>query len=150
MITPFSHSLSETYQATGNRKYAKTAADDLTYVLRDMTDPQGGFYSAEDADSEGEEGKFYLWTPAEVNQVLGDNLGSQFCRDFDITAGGNFEGQCIPNLIKTGYVEGYEEARKKLFLANVMKEYTPSKMTKSHRLERFDDCSLSVRCTSLG
>jgi uncharacterized protein YyaL (SSP411 family) len=105
----------ETYQATGNRKYAKTAAEIFTYVLRDMTDPQGGFYSAEDADSEGEEGKFYLWTPAEVNQVLGDNLGSQFCRDFDITAGGNFEGQCIPNLIKTGYVEGYEEARKKLF-----------------------------------
>lgn len=105
----------EAYQATGNVAYANTAKQIFTYVLRDMTSPEGGFYSAEDADSEGEEGKFYLWTPLEVKDALGENLGSQFCRDFNITTEGNFEGQSIPNLIKTGYIEGYEEARKKLF-----------------------------------
>ena len=105
----------EAYQATGNVAYANTAKQIFTYVLRDMTSPEGGFYSAEDADSEGEEGKFYLWTPLEVKDALGENLGSQFCRDFNITTEGNFEGQSIPNLIKTGYVEGYEEARKTLF-----------------------------------
>ncbi|GAB4258738.1 thioredoxin domain-containing protein [Thermincola ferriacetica] len=104
----------EAYQATGNRKYAKTAEEIFTYVQRDMISPEGGFYSAEDADSEGEEGKFYVWTPEEVKEVLGDTLGRYFCRDYDITAQGNFESKSIPNLIETGYVEGYEEARKKL------------------------------------
>ncbi|MGI6129847.1 MAG: thioredoxin domain-containing protein [bacterium] len=105
----------ETYQATGNVAYAETAKQIFAYVLRDMTSPEGGFYSAEDADSEGEEGKFYLWTPSEVKDVLGVDLGSKFCRDFDITASGNFEGQSIPNLIETGPVTEYDEARQKLF-----------------------------------
>lgn len=105
----------ETYQATGREQYAKAAREIFTYILRDMTSPEGAFYSAEDADSEGEEGKFYVWTPEEVEEALGSELGEGFCRDFDITPEGNFEGRSIPNLIKTGLVEGYNEARKKLF-----------------------------------
>jgi len=105
----------EAFQATGKDKYARIAEEIFTYVLRDMTAPEGGFFSAEDADSEGEEGKFYLWTPEEVKDVLGEDLGREFCRVFDITAHGNFQGKSIPNLIQTGYVEGYEESRKKLF-----------------------------------
>ena len=62
----------EGYQATGRKLYARVAKEIFTYVLRDMTSPEGGFYSAEDADSEGEEGKFYVWTPAEIKDVLGD------------------------------------------------------------------------------
>lgn len=94
----------ETYQATGNRKYADIAEKVIAYVLRDMTDEQGGFYSAEDADSEGEEGKFYLWSPDEVLKVLGEEEGELFCDLYDITERGNFEGRSIPNLIGTDLV----------------------------------------------
>ncbi|MGH7792737.1 MAG: thioredoxin domain-containing protein, partial [Thermodesulfobacteriota bacterium] len=61
----------EAYQATGKKDYEKTAREVFRYVLRDMTAPEGGFYSAEDADSEGEEGKFYLWTEDEIREILG-------------------------------------------------------------------------------
>lgn len=87
----------EAYKATGNEKYAHVAKQIFTYVLRDMTSPEGAFYSAEDADSEGEEGKFYLWTLDEVRSVLGDKDGERFARLFDITDRGNFEGKNIPN-----------------------------------------------------
>ncbi|GAB7056049.1 MULTISPECIES: thioredoxin domain-containing protein [unclassified Paenibacillus] len=89
----------EAYQATGKRWYADVAEQIIAYVLRDMTDPQGGFYSAEDADSEGEEGKFYVWSPQEVKQVLGEEEGELYCEVYDITEDGNFEGHSIPNLI---------------------------------------------------
>jgi len=105
----------EAFQATGKNQFAQAAREIFTYVLRDMTSPEGGFYSAEDADSEGEEGKFYVWAPEEVREVIGEENGARFCRDYDITASGNFEGQNIPNLIKTGYIEGRGQDREKLF-----------------------------------
>ncbi|MFH1748282.1 MAG: thioredoxin domain-containing protein, partial [Planctomycetota bacterium] len=86
----------EAYQATGKEEYARTAREILTYVLRDMTAPEGGFYSAEDADSEGVEGKFYLWTRAEVLDVLGESDGDVFCRAFNIEPGGNFSNPHCP------------------------------------------------------
>ena len=74
------------------------AEDILDYVLREMTSPEGGFYSATDADSEGEEGKFFVWTPAEVREALGDAEAARlFCAAYDITEAGNFEGHGIPN-----------------------------------------------------
>ena len=97
----------EAYQATGKDEYARTVRECLTYVLRDMTAPEGGFYSAEDADSEGVEGKFYLWTKAEVREVLGASDGDVFCRVFNIKAGGNFSsphspaGTNIPHLTRS-------------------------------------------------
>jgi uncharacterized protein YyaL (SSP411 family) len=82
----------EAYQATGKELYAQTAHDIFAYVLRDMTSPEGGFYSAEDADSEGEEGLFYVWAPEQVKQVLGNNDTAQlFCKYYDIGEQGNFE-----------------------------------------------------------
>ncbi|CAG7652511.1 hypothetical protein PAESOLCIP111_06555 [Paenibacillus solanacearum] len=90
----------EAFQATGQARYAEVAEQILAYVLRDMTDPEGGFYSAEDADSEGEEGKFYVWTSGEVKQVLGEEEGELYCDVYDITDDGNFEGRSIPNLIE--------------------------------------------------
>lgn len=89
----------EAYQLTAKPEYAETAEQIFSYVLRDMTDEGGAFYSAEDADSEGVEGKFYVWTPAEVKAVLGLEDGELFCDQFDITARGNFEGESIPNRI---------------------------------------------------
>jgi hypothetical protein len=89
----------EAYQATRNSFYAEVAREVFTYVLRDMTAPEGAFYSAEDADSEGEEGRFYLWTPDQVRQVLGNEEGDFFNDFYGITAAGNFEGRSIPNLV---------------------------------------------------
>ena len=60
----------EAYQASGAAKFRLTAKETLDYVLRDLASPEGGFYSAEDADSEGEEGKFYIWTQKEIEQSL--------------------------------------------------------------------------------
>lgn len=89
----------EAYQATGKVKFARVAREIFTYVLRDMTDRQGGFYSAQDADSEGKEGLFYVWTPREVKEHFGEELGDLFCRFYDITEAGNFEeGRSIPHM----------------------------------------------------
>ncbi|MBO8170796.1 MAG: thioredoxin domain-containing protein [Bacillaceae bacterium] len=90
----------EAYQATGKTFYARVAEEIFTYILRDMTDPEGAFYSAEDADSEGVEGKFYVWTPDEVKRILGETDGELFCDYYNISPGGNFEGKNIPNLIQ--------------------------------------------------
>jgi len=79
------------YQATGEPRYAQVARETLDYLLRDLRDPSGGFHSSEDADSEGEEGKFYAFTPTEVREALGPVDGARFCAAFGITDGGNFE-----------------------------------------------------------
>jgi len=82
----------EAYQATRNERYATTARNILTYVLRDMTAPDGGFYTAEDADSEGEEGKFYLWTAGETRNLLGTEA-AMIAEVFDIRDEGNFASE---------------------------------------------------------
>lgn len=119
----------ETFQVTQNPQYAQTAEQIFQYVLRDMTDEQGGFYCAEDADSEGVEGKFYVWMPKEISEVLGEAEGELYCEVYDITAEGNFEEENIPNLIEatletyaarnqiplTDLQERMEAARNKLF-----------------------------------
>jgi uncharacterized protein len=79
------------YQQTNNPLYRRIAEETLEYIIRNMTDRSGGFYSSEDADSEGEEGKFYVWTKGEVLSILGEGDGETFCEFFDVTAGGNFE-----------------------------------------------------------
>ncbi|NIM19099.1 MAG: DUF255 domain-containing protein [Candidatus Latescibacteria bacterium] len=83
----------EAFQATGKEAYRKTAEEIFTYVLRDMTDPMGGFYSAEDADSEGEEGKFYLWATKEVLSVLGEQDGELFIRTYGLEKEGNYRDE---------------------------------------------------------
>jgi uncharacterized protein YyaL (SSP411 family) len=76
-------------------RYAETAHGILDYVAREMTSPEGAFYSTEDADSEGEEGKFYVWTAEEVRRVVGAADADLVCRFFDVTETGNFEGRNI-------------------------------------------------------
>ncbi len=88
----------EIFQITHNIDFKQTVEKIFTYVLRDLTSPEGGFYSAEDADSEGEEGRFYVWTTQEIKTVLGPELGELFCRFYNITPTGNFEsGLSIPH-----------------------------------------------------
>ena len=88
----------EAYQVTGKEEYARVVREIFTYLLRDMTDKEGGFYSAEDADSEGEEGKFYVWTPAELKAVLGEKDGADFAKLYGATEAGNFEDSNILHL----------------------------------------------------
>jgi uncharacterized protein YyaL (SSP411 family) len=83
----------EACQATNKTEYARTAREILAYVTRDMTSPEGGFYSAEDADSEGVEGKFYLWTEGEIRQLLGRDEADLVVRAFNVSAEGNFTEQ---------------------------------------------------------
>jgi uncharacterized protein YyaL (SSP411 family) len=91
----------DAYLVTGDANYARVLRDTLNYVIRDMTDPAGGFYSTEDADSEGHEGLFYTWTPEEIEAVLGEERGATFGRVYDVSDIGNFEGRNILNLPKT-------------------------------------------------
>jgi uncharacterized protein len=76
-------------------EFLTVAREILDYVLREMSSPEGGFYSTQDADSEGEEGKFFIWTPAEVREVVGSDLASIAERYFDVSEEGNFEGRNI-------------------------------------------------------
>ncbi len=85
----------EAWQVTGKPFYREIGEEIIGYILREMTHPEGGFYSAEDADSEGHEGRFYTWTLSDVQQILGEKESELFCRFFDITEEGNFEGRNI-------------------------------------------------------
>ena len=99
----------EAFQASGKGIYRNTAREIFTYVLRDMTAGEGGFYSAEDADSEGVEGKFYLWEEDEIRRILEKEEADLFIRVFNIKKEGNFEeeatgrkeGANIPHLMKS-------------------------------------------------
>ena len=104
------------YQVTGNEFYKRITTEILDYVVREMTDPNGGFYSSQDADSEGHEGKFFVWTPEEIRSVLGgsasgllivsksqsdDGMMRQLFMDaYGVTEQGNFEGKNILNLAR--------------------------------------------------
>ena len=84
-----------TYLVTGNAFYRRIVEETLDYVVREMTSPEGGFYSTQDADSEGEEGKFFTWTPEEIEAVLSREDAEMFTRYYDVTPHGNFEGKNI-------------------------------------------------------
>lgn len=85
----------EAYQITCKAEYADIAREIFTYVLRDMTAPSGGFYSAEDADSDGVEGKYYLWNKNEILGILGKGAGERFCACYGVTDSGNLQGTNI-------------------------------------------------------
>ncbi|MGH8423396.1 MAG: thioredoxin domain-containing protein, partial [Pseudomonas fluorescens] len=81
----------DAWRVTGKPAWRRVFEETIDYILRDMTHPEGGFYASEDADSEGEEGQFYVWTPAQVQAVLGDPDAALACRAYGVTATGNFE-----------------------------------------------------------
>ena len=93
----------EAFEATKDEKYAAIVEEIFSYVIRDMLNEEGGFFSAEDADSEGEEGTFYIWEFEEIINILGQGKGKEFCDIFGIKQGGNFldeaTGQLMPKNI---------------------------------------------------
>jgi hypothetical protein len=88
------------YQLSGDETARTVAEGILDYVVREMTDPLGGFYSTQDADSEGEEGKFFVWTFDEVTQILGETDAAHFAAYYNVTQSGNFEGKNILNVTR--------------------------------------------------
>ncbi len=99
----------EGYQATGNPFYKEIVQETLAYVEREMIGPEGAFFSTQDADSEGEEGKFFVWSRQEVAEILGQELAEVFCTVYDVSPSGNWEGHNILHRSKT-----YEQQAKLL------------------------------------
>jgi uncharacterized protein YyaL (SSP411 family) len=100
----------EAFQATGHGFYREVVEETLDYVLREMTSPEGPFYSTQDADSEGVEGEFYVWSAAEIESILGKELADLFDEVYDVTPSGNWEGHNILNQAKTS--DQYARLRK--------------------------------------
>src|SRR5262249_38734232 len=118
------------YQATGEPLYRTVVEETLTYIQREMTSPEGPFFSTQDADSEGVEGKFFVWSLAEVESVLSTELAEPFTYAYDVTAEGNWERHNILHRTKTdeqdarmlrlavGELQGkLADAKRKLFAA---------------------------------
>lgn len=107
---------SSLYSITNNNIYLDTAEKTAEYILNEMTSSDGGFYSAQDADSEGVEGKYYTFSLNEIMDILGGEKGKEFAKVFDITEKGNFEGMNIPNLLISNDLKtGFQEETKKLY-----------------------------------
>lgn len=107
---------SSIYSITNNNIYLDTAEKTAEYVINEMTSQSGGFYSAQDADSEGVEGKYYTFSLKEIISILGEDKGREFAEVYDITNEGNFEGLNIPNLLKSNDLTvQFQEEIKKLY-----------------------------------
>ena len=115
----------DAYRVTGKRSWRRVFEQTIAYVLRDLAHPDGGFYASEDADSEGEEGTFYVWTPAQIEAVLGPSDAAFACRAYGVTEQGNFEhGTTV--LHRAVELDALEEARleglrEKLFAARALR-----------------------------
>src|ERR1700732_5124982 len=111
----------DAWQLTREPAFARVVNETLAFVQREMTAPDGGFYSSLDADSEGEEGRFYVWTPQELDAVLGSEQGAALARAFDVTAEGNFEGRSILHPVAPGAIDLLAVARNRLLAARAQR-----------------------------
>ena len=127
-------SYTEAWQEGHMALWRDVAEQTLDYCLRELKAAGGGFYSGQDADSEGQEGAYYLFTPEEIADILGAEAGRHFCECYDITAEGNFQGKSIPNLLLNNrwnfLPEGYDEYRERLreYRVGRMPLFTDSKI----------------------
>lgn len=112
------YAYTEAFQSGRMGLYRSVAENTLDYCMRELLSPEGGYYCAQDADSEGKEGAYYLLTQSDVAEALGDKDAKHFCECYDITPEGNFQGRSIPNLILNQrwnlLPEGYDDLREKL------------------------------------
>ena len=104
----------DAWQVRGDPVFRRIVEETLGFVQRELRSPEGGFYSSLDADSEGEEGRFYLWTPAELEAVLGTDGAGPIARGFDVTEPGNFEGRNILHPVEPDAIEFLAAARDRL------------------------------------
>ena len=126
------------FQVTGDEFYKRIAVETLEYVRREMLDASGGFYSTQDADSEGIEGKFFVWTPEEIVEILGEEDGREFCKYFDVTPTGNFEGENILN-IKTGRNASVNERASATVAGGTLPDGRVSALIENGRLTLFNE-----------
>ncbi len=105
----------EAFFITQNEFYKKVAEKTADYLLREMAAPEGAFFSAQDADSAGGEGRYYVFEPREILDVLGTEEGRSFCRNYCVIPEGNFEGRSIPNLLGADSQEASKETLEKLY-----------------------------------
>ena len=119
----------DAWQLTHDPALRRVAEDTLAFVLREMTSPEGAFYSSLDADSEGEEGRFYLWTPAELEAGLGVDAARALAGAFDVTPAGNFEDRNILHPVTAEAIELLDAARDRLMAAR-------GQRTRPHRDEK--------------
>jgi len=103
-------SYTEAFRITGKQIYRDAAEKTAEYILREMTSPEGAFYCAQDADSDGVEGKYYVFERDEIINLLGRQTGEEFCSYYGINEKGNFEGKSIPNLLKNDNIDGRFES----------------------------------------
>jgi uncharacterized protein YyaL (SSP411 family) len=124
------------WQITGENEFRDIVESTLDYLLEDLRHPEGGFFSARDADSEGEEGLFYVWSPDEVEDVLGPERAKRFSRIYDVTPMGNFEGKSILHLSRAlsfwAQSEGLEETELARALAMDRKELKAARTGREH------------------
>jgi len=125
----------EAYQITKDDFYLDVVRKTLDYVLREMTNSEGGFYSAQDADSEGEEGKFFVWKKSEIKEILGSDADI-FCLYYDVTNGGNWEGNSIlcnnVNLTTVAFQFGISEDKVKETIATCSKKLLEIRSKRIH------------------
>jgi uncharacterized protein len=119
----------DAWQVTGDPFFRRVVEETLSFVQREMTSAEGGFYSSLDADSEGEEGRFYVWTPAELETALGSAVAQGVARAFDVTGAGNFEGRNILHPVTPGAAEVLDAVRDRLMASR-------SRRIRPHRDEK--------------
>ena len=96
------------WRLTRESRFQQVVEETLEYINREMVHPDGGFHAAQDADSEGHEGKYFVWEQAEIKTVLGTELGDPFCRVYGVTSEGNFEGKSILNRLASASLQPEE------------------------------------------
>jgi uncharacterized protein YyaL (SSP411 family) len=119
------------WQVTGNEFFRTITEEILDYVVREMLDPAGGFYSTQDADSEGEEGKFFVWTPGEIQEVLGDEADA-FMSAYGVTRQGNFEAPAPAGLGGKNILEFVGEMEQRPALAQARRRLFEAREQRVH------------------
>lgn len=128
------YAYAEAYRLTGKELYQYVCARTAEYVLRELTHEEGGFYCGQDADSDGVEGKYYVFAPDEILTILGDEAGKAFCKAYGITERGNFEGKSIPNLVENDNYENEYQNREAQFNLLLGYRLTRAKLYKDDKI----------------